>query len=86
MFAPAVTERIQRTTPELIEDWLVTMSTAVPCFADQLAAAVRRCGNPVVVGLDPRTPAGARQQQLVSLAPIFAYGAPAFRRRRLTGA
>src|SRR5512144_320571 len=23
-------------------------------FADQLAAAVRRCGNPVLVGLDPR--------------------------------
>lgn len=30
------------------------MTTTVPCFADQLAAAVRRCGNPVVVGLDPR--------------------------------
>ena len=24
------------------------------CFADQLIAAVRRCGNPVLVGLDPR--------------------------------
>jgi orotidine-5'-phosphate decarboxylase len=26
----------------------------VLCFADRLAAAVRRCGNPVLVGLDPR--------------------------------
>ena len=25
------------------------------CFADRLAAAVDRCGNPVLVGLDPRT-------------------------------
>lgn len=24
------------------------------CFADRLAVAVRRCGNPVLVGLDPR--------------------------------
>ena len=24
------------------------------CFSDRLAAAVRRCGNPVLVGLDPR--------------------------------
>jgi orotidine-5'-phosphate decarboxylase len=30
--------------------------TPAPCehFADRLTAAVRRCGNPVVVGLDPR--------------------------------
>lgn len=26
----------------------------MPCFSDRLAAAVRRCGNPVLVGLDPR--------------------------------
>jgi orotidine-5'-phosphate decarboxylase len=26
----------------------------LPCFADRLEASVRRCGNPVLVGLDPR--------------------------------
>ncbi len=30
------------------------MSQGKQAFADRLAAAVRRCGNPVVVGLDPR--------------------------------
>src|SRR5512145_1194920 len=32
----------------------VRRSLPVPAFADRLAAAVRRCGNPVLVGLDPR--------------------------------
>jgi len=30
------------------------MTDAATHFADRLAAAVRRCGNPVLVGLDPR--------------------------------
>lgn len=30
------------------------MSPVISPFADRLAAAVRHCGNPVVVGLDPR--------------------------------
>ena len=37
----------------------------MPCFSDRLAAAVRRCGNPVLVGLDPRVdllPAGMAPQ------------------------
>ena len=48
-------------------------------FADRLDAAVRRCGNPVLVGLDPRTeslPAGnsARRQSASLADTAAAYG------------
>ena len=33
---------------------LVYMISPVDCFSDRLAAGVRRCGSPVLVGLDPR--------------------------------
>lgn len=44
-------------------------------FADRLAAAVRRCGNPVLVGLDPRwdsLPAALRATQATATAAQIA--------------
>ena len=47
-------------------------------FADRLAAAVRRCGNPVMVGLDPRCEslparlrAGCRRADLERVAQAY---------------
>ena len=73
--------------------WVLRKDHAMNCFADRLAAAVRRSGNPVLVGLDPRADmlpgklAPAADAGWAEIADAFAAILPGSdRRRRPAGA